>query len=82
MTAESIKKIVNESHTRLYLAAKIILRQLDSKLIEGAIDPNQAIERLVTFLHYYPVDLIIGEMIAIRNNSKTSENSPCRVTNL
>lgn len=70
MTAETIKKIENESHTRLYLAAKNILRQLDSKLIEGAIDPNQAIERLVTFLHYYPVDLMIGVMKDIRNNTK------------
>ena len=70
MTAETIKKIENESHTRLYLAAKNILRQLDSKLIEGAIDPDQAIERLVTFLHYYPVDLMIGVMKDIRNNTK------------
>ena len=65
-----VTKIEAETHTRLYLAAKNILRQLDSKLESQAMEPQPAIERLVTFLKYYPVDLMIGVMKDIRNNTK------------
>ena len=70
LSQDVIKKIEAESHTRLYLAAKNILRQLDAKLEAHECDPQPAIDRLVLFLKYYPADLMIGVMKDVRNNTK------------
>lgn len=70
LSQDVIKKIEAESHTRLYLAAKNILRQLDAKLEAHKCDPQPAIDRLVLFLKYYPADLMIGVMKDVRNNTK------------
>lgn len=70
LSKETIDKIESESHTRLYLAAKNILRRLDTALSHEDVDPQFAIDRLVEYLHYYPVDLMIGVMKEIRNNTK------------
>lgn len=70
LSQETIDKIENESHTRLYLAAKNMLRRLDTALAHEEIQAQPAIDRLVEYLHYYPVDLMIGIMKEIRNNTK------------
>lgn len=66
---ESVKeKIKNESHTRLYLAAKNILKHSEANIKNGDPDPSYSIDRLVEFLKLYPVDLMIGIMRDIKNN--------------
>ena len=55
-------RIASESHTRLYLAAKNILKQLEHEL---RLDDSQAqalLSRFVAFLALYPVDLRLGIM--------------------
>lgn len=66
---ESVReKIKNESHTRLYLAAKNILKHLEANIKNGDPDPSYSIDRLIEFLKLYPVDLMIGIMKDIKNN--------------
>ena len=55
-------RIASERHTRLYLAAKNILKQLEHEL---RLDDSQAqalLSRFVAFLALYPVDLRLGIM--------------------
>lgn len=54
------ERIAAESHTRLYLAAKNILRRLDTAMDDEHADAY--INRLMDFLALYPVDLLIGIM--------------------
>lgn len=63
--SERIKK---ESHTRLYLAAKNILKIIESTLKAGNTEPHYYIDRLIEFLGIYPVDLMIGIMKDIKNS--------------
>jgi len=64
---ESVKeKIKNESHIRLYLAAKNILIHLEATFKNGDHDTNYTIDRLIEFLKIYPVDLMIGIMKDIK----------------
>ncbi|HZK83198.1 MAG TPA: ATP-binding protein [Desulfosporosinus sp.] len=63
--SESVK---NESHTRLYLSAKNILKSLESNLIDNPDDSNFYIDRLIELLKLYPVDLKIGIMKDINNS--------------
>ncbi|MBC2727283.1 ATP-binding protein [Desulfosporosinus sp.] len=66
---ELIRERVNkESHTRLYLAAKNILKSLDSHILEDRDDSSFYIDRLIEFLKLYPVDLMIGIMKDIKNS--------------
>lgn len=66
---ESIgEKVKNESHTRLYLAAKNILKHLDTYIQKDGPDKASTIDRLITFLKLYPVDLMIGIMKDIKNS--------------
>ncbi len=60
-----IERVKNESQTRLYLAAKNILKNLESNI---NYDSSYFIERLIEFLKIYPVDLMIGIMKDIKNN--------------
>ncbi|AFQ44841.1 ATP-binding protein [Desulfosporosinus meridiei] len=62
---ESIKK---ESHTRLYLAAKNILKSLEASILNHPADSSFYINRLMEFLNLYPVDLMIGIMKDIKNS--------------
>jgi len=62
------EKIRNESHIRLYLAAKNILKHLEANIKNGNPDPSYSIDRLIEFLKLYPVDLMIGIMRDIKNN--------------
>ncbi len=61
-------KIKNESHTRLFLSAKNILKTLEANICADSCDISYCIERLVLFLKAYPVDLMIGIMKDIKNN--------------
>lgn len=61
------EKVGRETHTRLYLSAKNILKRLDTVLQEEGVDASRMIDRLVEFLRLYPVDLRIGLMKDIRN---------------
>jgi len=66
---ESIgEKVKNESHTRLYLAAKNILKHLETYLQNDGLDAESTVERLLVFLKLYPVDLMIGIMKDIKNS--------------
>ena len=61
------EKIKNESHTRLYIIAMNILRELDSKITEDE-NNNFYIDRFIKFLKLYPVDLMVGIMKDIKNS--------------
>ena len=66
---ESVReKIKAESHTRLYLAAKNILKQLEATIKNGDPGTSYLIDRLIEFLKMYPVDLMIGIMKDIKNS--------------
>ncbi len=69
--ADSLAQRVHaESHTRLYLAAKNILKQLDMALQkEELADEQDAITRFMAFLALYPVDLRIGIMKDMKANN-------------
>lgn len=62
-----IEKVKNESHTRLYLSAKNILKNLESNM-ENNDNSSYHIDRLIEFLKLYPVDLMIGIMKDIKNS--------------
>lgn len=63
-----IEKVKNESHTRLYLAANNILKNLELRIKNGEYDSSHSIDRLIEFLKTYPVDLMIGIMKDIKNS--------------
>lgn len=66
---ESIReRVKNESHTRLYLSAKNILKNLESNIKNNTCDSGRYIDRLIEFLKLYPVDLMIGIMKDIKNS--------------
>lgn len=62
-----MEKVKNESHTRLYLSAKNILKSLELTIQHGEYAPNYYIDRLIALLKIYPVDLMIGIMKDIKN---------------
>lgn len=63
--SESVKK---ESHTRLYLAAKNILKRLEAAVLNTGAENGFYTDRLIEFLNLYPVDLKIGVMKDIKNS--------------
>ena len=68
LPAEVLEKIKSESHTRLYLSAKNILKTLEATLLKGDADTRFFTDRLIAFLQAYPVDLRIGIMKDIKNS--------------
>lgn len=63
-------RIADESHTRLYLASKNILKQLDIAFAKADdAETTQPLERFIEFLKLYPVDLRIGIMKDIKANN-------------
>ena len=66
---ELAERIEKESHTRLYLTAKNILRRLENVLAVHQEDRTEKLDRLVAFLQAYPVDLMIGVMKDMRSNA-------------
>ncbi len=63
-----IERVKNESHTRLYLTAKNILKNLESDMKNYNYDSSSYIDRLIELLNIYPVDLKIGIMKDIKNS--------------
>ena len=63
-----IERAKSESHTRLYLSAKNILKSLELNITNGDYDSSYYIDRLIVFLRLYPVDLMIGIMKDIKNS--------------
>ena len=63
-----IERVKNESHTRLYLSAKNILKNLESNIKNYNADLSYYINRLIEFLKIYPVDLRVGIMKDIKNS--------------
>jgi ABC-type oligopeptide transport system ATPase subunit len=66
--ASVVEKVKSESHTRLYLSAKNILKNLEANINNGDYDTNYYIGRLIEFLKIYPVDLMIGIIKDIKNS--------------
>lgn len=56
------ERVKNETHTRLYLSAINIFKQVEHRLEKGEDERIELIDRLVSFLEWYPVDLKIGLM--------------------
>ena len=69
LSEEVKERLRGESHTRLYLTAKNVLRTLDKDVIKEENSSNEKyIARLIEFLKLYPVDLMIGIMKDIKEN--------------
>ena len=68
LSLEVIEKINNENHTRLYLSAMNILRDLEMKIKDEDFDRNYHMNRFITFLKAYPIDLMVGIMKDIKNS--------------
>jgi len=68
LPASVIEKVKSESHTRLYLSAKNILKNLEANINNGDYSASYYIDRLIEFLKIYPVDLMIGIMKDIKNS--------------
>lgn len=62
-----IEKVKKESHTRLYISSKNILKNLETN-IEKYNEKSFYIDRFIELLKIYPVDLMIGIMKDIRNS--------------
>jgi hypothetical protein len=63
-----IDRVKKESHTRLYLAAKNILKSLEANVKNSKDASSYYINRFIEFLKIYPVDLMIGIMKDIKNS--------------
>lgn len=63
-----IERVKDESHTRLYLSAINILKNLELNVKNDKYESNRYINRFIEFLKVYPVDLMIGIMKDIRNS--------------
>lgn len=63
-----VERVKKESHTRLYLSAMNILKDLERNIKNDKYESNHYINRFIKFLKMYPVDLMIGIMKDIRNS--------------
>ena len=63
-----VERVKNENHTRLYLSAMNILKDLELNIKNDKYESNHYINRFIEFLKMYPVDLMIGIMKDIRNS--------------
>lgn len=63
-----IERVTKESHTRLYISAKNILKNLESNIKMSAYDFSDSIHRLIELLKLFPVDLRVGIMKDMKNN--------------
>lgn len=63
-----IEKVKKESHTRLYLIAVHILKEMASYINNGEVLSGMQIERWIHFLEAYPVDLMVGMMKEMKLN--------------
>ena len=67
LSSSVLKKVMNESHTRLYLSAINILKTLELN-IKNNDDSSYYINRFIEFLKNYPIDLMVGIMKDIKNS--------------
>ncbi|WP_455543908.1 ATP-binding protein [Intestinibacter sp.] len=65
-----IEQVKSENHTRLYICAMNLLRELESDIQNDNLNSGgfDYINRLVEFLKLYPVDLMVGIMKDIKNS--------------
>ena len=56
------EKVKSESHTRLYLSAINLFKQLEKNIQNAEDEGIRLVNRLIQFLEWYPVDLKIGLM--------------------
>lgn len=63
-----IGRVKSETHTRLYLSAMNILKNLESNMKDGKSESSFNINRLIEYLKIYPVDLMVGIMKDIKNS--------------
>ncbi|WP_407309624.1 ATP-binding protein [Desulfosporosinus sp. SB140] len=62
------ERVNSESHTRLYLSARNILKNLEANILNDRDNSSFYINKLIEFLQLYPVDLKIGIMKDIKNS--------------
>ncbi len=65
---EIVSRIQEETHTRLYLSAKNILKSLEAYVKSNQEVVDSSIDRLIELLRLYPVDLRVGIMKDIRRS--------------
>lgn len=65
---EVVERVKDESHTRLYLSARNILKHLERNIENHGKDSGAYVERLIQFLKVYPVDLMVGIMKDIKSS--------------
>lgn len=63
-----LDRIQQESHTRLYLSCKNVLKSLNTNIKNNSIDVNESIHKLIELLKLYPIDLRIGIMKDIKSS--------------
>lgn len=63
-----LEKVKNESHTRLYISAINILKILELKMKRDNNESDFYINRLISLLKVYPVDLMVGIMKDIKSS--------------
>jgi len=68
LTKATIEKVKSETHTRLYISAKNILKNLEANIEKQDQESNYYINRVIELLKIYPVDLRVGIMKDIKNN--------------
>jgi hypothetical protein len=68
ITDAVVERIRTETHTRLYLSAKNILKTLEAFVKSNQEVADSKVERLIELLHIYPIDLRVGIMKDIRNS--------------
>lgn len=68
LSLEIIERVKSESHTRLYLSAMNILRNLELNIKNEDFDKSYYMSRFVELLKEYPIDLMVGIMKDIKNS--------------
>jgi hypothetical protein len=68
ISAAMIERIRTETHSRLYLSAKNILKSLDLSVKSNQEEADPKTDRFIELLRLYPIDLRIGIMKDIRNS--------------
>lgn len=68
LSAQVIERVEKESHTRLYICAKNILKHLEVNILKNLHEAGDYVTRLIEFLRIYPVDLRVGIMKEIRHS--------------
>ncbi|MBQ3421754.1 MAG: ATP-binding protein [Romboutsia sp.] len=62
-----VERVKKESHTRLYLSAMNILKNMEKNIKNNNLDDGN-INRFIEFLKVYPIDLMVGIMKDMKNS--------------